>query len=286
MKNKILAIALVVCIAVTAIAGATLAYLQDADKDVNVMTLGNVKIVQNETKRDGTAYEDGLKLYPAVPTSGQGLYKDNTITDTDGTSDVDIWDTSINNEIDKFVSVTNEGTEDAYVRTILLFETVRSYKENDTTYWVDLHDEFFLINGDYDYLVLDPENNPNANADETKFTYVPIGDKEYVIAVKTYEEALAPKATTTASLRQFALTWDAGNEVYDFFGPEYEILALSQAVQVAGFDTLDVTNKAENALNTAFGEVTAENVIKWFGETGIQTTGSENVIPKFPAENN
>lgn len=261
MKKKIVSLCLIAALAATAVVGGTLAYFTDSDADVNVMSLGNIKIVQNETDRNMDAYQDGQKLFPAVPAEG-GLKKDSTITDTDGMSEVAIWDESINNEIDKFVSVTNGGTEDAYVRTILAFETVRSYKEGSSTEWTDLHDHFFLINGDYTYL-RDADNN---------FVYATIDDTEYVLAVKTYDSPLASGETTTASLRQFAMTWDAGNEVYDFFGETYDILALSQAVQVEGF------NDAATALNTAFGEVTAEKAVEWFNTTAIKTTERNNVI--------
>ena len=56
MKKKIVSIAIVLCLAVTAIAGATLAYFTDTDADVNVMVSGNVEIVQNETDRYGAPY--------------------------------------------------------------------------------------------------------------------------------------------------------------------------------------------------------------------------------------
>lgn len=263
MKNKILAIVLCVAMLAIAIVGGTMAYFTDTDADVNVMSLGNIKIVQNETDRNGDAYVDGQKLFPAVKGEGY-LSKDGTIIDTDGKTTLAIWDNSINNEIDKFVSVTNGGTEDAYVRTILAFETVRSYEEGSSTNWTDLHDHFFLMNGDYTYLKDDAGN----------FVYATIDGTEYVLAVKTYADPLKAGETTTASLRQFALTWEAGNEVYDFFGESYDILALSQAVQVAGFETVG----AEAALNEGFGEVTPENVVSWFGSTAIKTSGRNNII--------
>ena len=261
-KKKILSLCLVIALAAVAVLGGTLAYFTDKDADVNVMALGNVQIVQNETDREGNAYVDGQKLVPAVKGENY-LTKDATITDTDGKTDLPIWNNSIGNEIDKFVSVTNKGTEAAYVRTILAFETVRSYEEGSSTKWTDLHDHFFLMNGDYTYLK-DADGN---------FVYVTIDGTEYVLAVKTYAGPLAAGETTTASLRQFALTWEAGNEVYDFFGEGYDILALSQAVQVQGF-----ADGAEAALNEAFGEVTPENVLNWFNTTAIKTAGSNNVI--------
>ena len=60
--------------------GATLAYLTDTDEDVNVMTLGKVKIDQMEYERvdDETANEDAVvqefhdnkPLYPAITENG------------------------------------------------------------------------------------------------------------------------------------------------------------------------------------------------------------------------
>lgn len=267
MKNfkKAIALLLAAVLLVAASVMGTIAYLTDSDADVNVMSAGNVYIVQNETDREGKAFENGQKLVPA--TKGDGyLSKDGTMMDTDDKSSLNIWDKSINNEIDKFVSVTNTGTEDAYIRTILLFETVKSYEEGSSTVYTDLHDHFLLINGDYQYL----------KDAEGKFVYVTIGENEYVIAVKTYADPLAAGETSTASLRQFALSWEAGNEFYDFFGAEYDIIAFSQAVQAQGFDT------AEEALNEAFGEVTSAAVAEWVAKTAIKTHGANNVINPNP----
>ena len=60
----------------------------------------------------------------------------------------------------------------------------------------------------------------------------------------------------------------ANNEVMSLFGSEYTILALSQAVQAQGFeaDAEKGLTAAEVALNAGFGEVTAENAVKWFTE--------------------
>ena len=73
MKNKILAIVLCVAMLAIAIVGGTMAYFTDTDADVNVMSLGNIKIVQNETDRNGDAYVDGQKLFPYT---GDGSDKD------------------------------------------------------------------------------------------------------------------------------------------------------------------------------------------------------------------
>ena len=78
MKKKILAICLVAIMAITAIAGASLAYLTDRDSAENVFTLGNVEIELNEKF-------DENQLIP-----GKKLEKQATITNT-GKNDAWVW---------------------------------------------------------------------------------------------------------------------------------------------------------------------------------------------------
>lgn len=72
MKKKILALALVVVLAVTAVTGATLAYFTDDDAKTNTFTVGNVQIALTEPK-----WKDAEKVYP-----GQVLDKDPTVENT------------------------------------------------------------------------------------------------------------------------------------------------------------------------------------------------------------
>ena len=78
MKKKILAICLVAIMAITAIAGASLAYLTDRESAENVFTMGDVKIKLNET------FEDN-ELIP-----GKKLEKEATVTNT-GKNDAWVW---------------------------------------------------------------------------------------------------------------------------------------------------------------------------------------------------
>ena len=124
-KKKILAVAIAAIMILIALASVSLAYLQDTDYDQNTMTVGNVKIEQIEQQRDGNGglvpFADDKKLLPAV-------YEDNnpttngTITFTDNNTTQAIYDTTINNEVDKIVRVKNIGTEAAFIRTIILVE--------------------------------------------------------------------------------------------------------------------------------------------------------------------
>ena len=147
--KKIIAWLLVLALTAAISIGATLAYLTDTDEDVNVMTVGKVKIDQLEYERvddetkDAEAlvqeFRDNKPLYP-------GVYNDDFRFDTEDTN-VDwtqigmddyttgIWNPEdINNELDKMVFVKNKGTYDAYVRTVFAFEagnfeTASEYKQ-------------------------------------------------------------------------------------------------------------------------------------------------------------
>lgn len=89
MKKKIVAMSLCTCLAATAVAGGTLAYFTDKDAKTNVFTTGNVDITLLEN------FEQNSKLLPATGSAQEG---------------------TLQNGIQKEVSVKNEGTEPAYVR--------------------------------------------------------------------------------------------------------------------------------------------------------------------------
>lgn len=257
MKKKLLSVALAVIIAVTAITGASLAYLNDTDYAKNTMVTGNVKIVQNERDREGKDFQNGQKLLPAVYTN---LSKDLAITDADGQT-INVWGDSINNELDKFVSVTNTGTEDAYIRTIIAFETCEIYEAGTTNVVGWMHDMYLGVSTIKGLTFLEVE--------EDVPMIITVGDTKYALAVYTYADPVAAGATTASSLRQIFLAPTAGNEFYDLIKNsqdvcEYDILCLSQAVQAEGFNT--EAYGAEYALNAAFGEVNVENATKWFND--------------------
>lgn len=105
-KKKIVTLCLAAMLVVTAIAGASLAYLTDTDKATNTFTVGNVKIELIEKQRDGKGgledFEQEKKLMPIVG-SAQGE-KDEFGMPT------------AKNYVDKMVTVENTGSEDAYIR--------------------------------------------------------------------------------------------------------------------------------------------------------------------------
>ena len=234
MKKKILvalSYLLVVALAVTG----TVAYLQDTDSDVNVMTLGNVKIEQieqewNEAKTELVDFTQAKPLYPYV---GQLGWENET--EEDGA----YRRFTMNNVVDKYVSVKNTGKSDAYVRTFIALE-MGDYAYN----------EFTMVG----------VSNNAANGAEFQFDgawewtndfVAEIDGKNYNVMVAVHEDAVEPGETTIPSLLQVYLSKDAGNEeVEKLDGNDngtYDILVFSEAVQTNGF------TDAESALNEAFG---------------------------------
>ena len=241
MKKKLFTVALALIIAITAISGASLAYLKDSDGAKNVMTVGNVKIVQNEQDRNGNDFVQNQKLLPAVY-NGTLAY-DGTTDKVADKATYKIFDKTVNNELDKFISVTNKGTEDAYIRTIILIENDAENKIQEM-----LH--IRADNSDGQEMV--------PLMKDGKEVLVTIGGITYSVVTCTYKTALAAGKTSAPSMMQIFLNPAAGNEWYDLVNGQLDILALSQGVQSQGFDN------AAQALNAAFGEVNAENVLAWF----------------------
>lgn len=107
MKKKIVTCSLVVALLVIGVIGASLAYFTDTDKADNVFTTGNVKIKLNEQQRNDKgdaleAFQQNKVLNPIVG-SAQGE-KDQFGMPTAA------------NYVDKMVTVTNTGKNDAYIR--------------------------------------------------------------------------------------------------------------------------------------------------------------------------
>ena len=248
MKKKILALCLVVVLAVTAVTGATLAYFTDTDTDTNVMTMGNVQIRQDEWMRTDDLseleeYED-QPLFPAViydeegkPTSewGPNAYVEDTTHQytVDGLDDTfQMPDTNrMKNVVDKIVTVTNTGSVEAYVRTILLIE--------DTNKKV-----MPKLEMSYDSTL-----TPNFVG------YVTINDTQYFVIEFIYANPIAANETTLPSAMAFWMNPDVDDETG--VPTEFDIIAYSQGVQTEGFAN------AEEALDTAFGDVTTANT-DWY----------------------
>ena len=275
MKKIIAMVLALVLVAGLSIAG-TLAYLQDDDYNVNTMTMYDVHIDQMEYEcvRDESGnvtsmneYTNAKPLYPAVakngfndisawqPAGNDGIiYYANYLGD-DYCGGNGLWE-NLNNVQDKFVFVKNTGTTDAYYRTIILLEA-----DATNTYNSDGKAMIHLNVNGHDNFDWGTNSKGKKDTDITAETMrVTVNGEEYYVKVALYKEVLEPEEISRPSLLQVGMDQLATNEIVAQFGETYDIVVLSQAVQAAGFDD------AKTALNTAFGEVTEENVLTWFAD--------------------
>ena len=223
------ALAIIVAVALLCImaVGTTLSYFTDTDGDVNTMTVGKVGITQ--TINNQTTGVVDTKLFPAV-----------------------INGTTINNAVEMNVVVTlDSNSEDAYVRTVYAFEMITVDGQLVDPLKLEEKDgkEIATI-----YCVADQALKPTG-------VTITKGSTTYVIYVSATAKLTAGE--TLETLDQIYLGSHVGNEFYDAVGAdgEYEVLVLSQAVQVQGFG-----NDAAAAMTAAFGAVDATNATKWFNE--------------------
>ncbi len=267
LKNILLSGLSLVLVAALAIGG-TVAYLQDDDSDVNVMTLGNVSIEQHEYERatntDGS-YEikeiDGVTSYVLKDfTQGKALLPIVGDPNEPGNSPAYAgWDDTIvrmtqvdsygymnvfagKNAQDKFVTVENTGKTDAYVRTLVAIE---------------------CGSGDVNLIGSSYHSNWSKNA----VGKVEIDENTYYVYEYIYKGAsdgsrhvggvLPAGETSYPSLCQVYLKSAATNEDMEKLDGNgngtLDILVVSQAVQAAGFAN------AEAALNAGFGDITTTN---------------------------
>ena len=249
--KKIIAWLLVLALTAAISIGATLAYLTDTDEDVNVMTVGKVKIDQLEYERvddetkDADAlvqeFRDNKPLYPGVYEEGFDFGTGDANVDWTqiGKDDYStgIWNPAeINNELDKMVFVENKGNYDAYVRTVFAFEA-GNYKTLDE-FNAKMHLNLNTTDWFWDW-----EETP-----------ISIGNSTYFVATATYNDILEPGALTEISLSQIALDKSATNADVEAFGETYNILVKTQAIQADGFESAAI------ALDDGFGVITAATV--------------------------
>ena len=275
-KNVLLSILSIVLVAILSIGG-TLAYLKSEDSDVNVMTMGNVKIEQLEYERvvdengnwvstgetDKYGYTpDKLQeftqakpLYPAVFADGAIKYDDRVSGhqqswgQVGASGSLQLFDDSVKNVQDKMVFVKNTGKSDAYVRTWIAFEQGDITSENFS--------KIIKLNSDADETGVNEAGGNTHWICKTYGTNIEIDGNKYVVVEYIYVGAknnkgiLAPGAVSYPSLTQVYMTPEATNEDVEAIDGNgngvYDILVLSQAVQTKGFAD------SKTALDTAFG---------------------------------
>lgn len=266
--KKFIAMALALVLTAAVSIGGTMAYLTADEAQQNTMTIGQVTIdlIEQERNADGelVPFTQDKPLVPAVHTQKQIPWD---TADNYPVPDNDAWKTREmgHNVVDKFVTVKNTGTVDAFVRVFVAFEG-------------DLR-----------------TNNVGAILNSTGwdgelFYGVTINGTEYTVLVGTSKEALAPNATTNPLLKQIYLAREATNEDAKAIdlnnNGKYDVLVMAQAVQADGFSAN--TEKDLSAAQVAFtqyhnelygslyGPATQENMNKWFTELLFADTEAGN----------
>ena len=278
MFKKIIAWMLLIAVTASVAIGGTVAYLQDDGSDVNVMTLGNVKIEQHEYERvvngDGTYKTDtidnqtsyvltdfsqGKPLYPIVgdPSTGAAGWDTTTVrmSQVDSYGGMQVF--AGKNAVDKFVTVENTGKTDAYIRTIVAIEIGSTdgslIGTSFHSTWESKEVGAIEIDGNK-YMVLEYSYKGGQLSDGSwrhENGILPAGDTSYPNLSQVYLKSVATNEDMEAIDGN-------GNGTLD-------ILVLSQAVQTAGFEN------AETALDTAFGK-SSEKAAEWFGGVTAKTT--------------
>lgn len=245
MKKKIIAFALIACLAVMAIAGASLAYFTAEDSADNVFTMKGIKVEINEE------FEQGSELLPGL-------------------------------DINKDVYVKNTGTTDAYVRVHIAIPAVLDDGDPSfAAYNNFLHFNFTgdsVADGQWSWL---PEMSEGVGykgngAGNWNYYTATIDEIEYAVYVVTYRTALGAGVQTATQaldkvyvdtsvdcewddeLKSFYYTDDKGNVVYptDYSKDgDVHIKVFAEAAQTATF------TDAYDALNTAFGTPGAEGYV-------------------------
>lgn len=291
MKKSTLIMILSLVLAVALGVGGTLAYLTDTDADVNVMVMGDVQIVQNEQQRieQGNA-EAGLEEFEQYKSLLPYVTIGNTTKENVTVGDYTIkMRDNVKNYVDKIVTVTNIGNNDAFVRTIIAVPTgeinyTPATQSDNWLHWNYVSDTDTTPNNGWYYgqnegLDLNATGNENGvptgieewEGRMDQVNGVEINGVEYDLFIFTNKNVIAPGETTGPNMVGLYLDSRVDKDENGYFirltpnddkhyiaiedPSNVQILVASQAVQADGFEEAG----AWYALDAAFGDITADN---------------------------
>ena len=213
-KKKILALALVAVIAVTAIAGASLAYFTDTKTAENTFTMGNVKIVLDET--DITNPEGDR-----VTRNAYDVYPGAVVT--------------------KDPIVHNTGKNGAYIRATV---NVNNWMNLCAAYYPDF--EYYFPEEGYRgalNLLVGELGEGWSVVDVVAGDKFEIGcfDAKFILK---YDGVLAPGADTSAMFQKVIIPTGIDNANADSFK---SVTVVAQAIQENGFDSWEAAFAAYDA---------------------------------------
>lgn len=292
MKKRLIASVTCLCLLLVMLMSSTLAWFTDSEMSHNTMTVGNVEIVQHEKDRNGADFVQNQKLNAAhILTLVDGQPKLDgkaVVTHNNASKEYSIWDESIREEIDKIVYIENIGADTAYIRTVFAFEmmAVKDSEGNIVDWSNPIEDGTLVLNQNVvtvdgkEQSIVFPQPQVNQHVVIYRYADGDFGLNEskaeaaFVVGAYTYYNALTSKAVSDPSLLQFYLAESVGSEFFDAVDGQYEIYALSQAMQYAGFEDFG----AEYALKKSFGDVNAKNAVEWFNGRPYDEYPVANVV--------
>ena len=212
-KRKILVLALSLGMVAILAIGGTLAYFTDTDAATNTFTVGNVQIKLNEV------FEQNSVLRPATGSAQAG---------------------TLQNGIKKEVTVTNTGSEDAYVRVHIAIPSILD--NGDPSFDAGqnvLHFNYTkdsVVAGEWDW----SKSTGAPYEGDWNYYETTINSIDYNVYVVTYESVLAPNATTaTKAMHQVYLDSKVTNEditkINATLGANWQILVVAEGAQAEGF---------------------------------------------------
>ena len=229
MKKKIVVLAIVACLALTAIAGASLAYFTDTEEAENVFTSGKVDITLNEVFDEDTA-----QLIPGVD-----IEKDVTITLSEDSVESYVWYTyAIPSALD------NDDASKNIVHVNHAGRNWLAYREN-SKYWAEGQTE------------PTPEDQSWIVDYEVKKNVV-IDGVEYNVYTVLYNGTLEAGEETTVGMTKVycdtKVDYDNATGKYTLYGEDIgfdlnnvKIIVTAYAIQAATFEDVEAAYAAYNA---------------------------------------
>lgn len=229
MKKKIIVLAIVACLALTAIAGASLAYFTDTEEAENVFTSGKVDITLNEVFDEETA-----QLIPGVD-----IEKDVTITLSEDSVESYVWYTyAIPSALD------NDDASKNIVHVNHAGRNWLAYREN-SKYWAEGQTE---ATPEDQCWIVDYEVKKNVVIDQV----------EYNVYTALYNGTLGAGEETTVGMTKVycdtKVDYDNATGKYTLYGEDIgfdlnnvKIIVTAYAIQAATFEDVEAAYAAYNA---------------------------------------
>ena len=261
-KRKIVLLAVALCMAAILGMGSTLAYLTDTETKANIFTVGNVDITLNEVF-------DENKLIPGI-------------------------------DVQKEITVTNVGSEEAYVRVHFAIPALLDSGDPDFLAYANMLHFNFGLNSmapgewswfeKYEQISKTPDSDGDVgypgNGGAWNTYTANVDGIEYNVYVGTWMTPLAPNGngTTEVAIRKVYLDPALDNvHVEEIIKElkEIKVLVAAEAVQAAGFKN---AYEAFDAAHTNFSDIGKD----WqnLPDNLIEHVYEENVQPKVSTETN